>query len=230
MRAHGPPDRRSPRFRSRSRRRFPVAGRSASPQMRTAKPYTHTPPACSARWTHHAPACLRPPVHHTPCGFRTRSYVAPSPTPVFMECGRLSCSMVDHQDEPPTDVELVAAALRNPGSDAAVEELYRRRREPVLSYAYTCRRDPRSTEDPTSEAFARAVRDARSGCGPTVARRPYLLTVVRRTATTAPAVSASTITAASLLRRRTALLSRRRPGTRIGRAQVHLRQHVGVTH
>ncbi|WUM89310.1 hypothetical protein OG905_02000 [Streptomyces sp. NBC_00322] len=63
-----------------------------------------------------------------------------------------------------------------------MEELYRRHREPALSYAYTCFRDPRSTEDLTSEVFARAVREARSGCGPTVAWRPSLLTVVRRAA------------------------------------------------
>ncbi|MFF3459632.1 RNA polymerase sigma factor [Streptomyces sp. NPDC002730] len=151
------------------------------PWMRTAQPYT----ACT--WGLLGPvdasrtSVSQVPVHHTPGGFRTRSYVAPSPTPVFMECGRLGCSMVDHQDEPPTDAEPVPAALRNPGSAAVVEELYRRHREPVLSHAYTCRHDPRSTEDLTSEAF-RAVREARSGCGPTLARRPSLLTVVRRTA------------------------------------------------
>ncbi|WP_405594488.1 hypothetical protein OG741_02100 [Streptomyces sp. NBC_01410] len=193
--------------------------------------------------------------------------------------------MVDHQDEPPTDVELVAAALRNPGSDAAVEELYRRHREPVLSYAYTCRRDPRSTEDPTSEAFARAVRDARSGCGPTV--RPgcsrlrngaggeridhhsgiqrlhhnvvniavamgpcrttgegQLFRIDPLSGTSGdgscllraelravePARDAARHAHLPLLRRRTALLPRRRPGTRIGRTLVHLRQRVVVTH
>ncbi|NUK56911.1 sigma factor [Streptomyces lunaelactis] len=98
-----------------------------------------------------------------------------------MERGRLGCSMVDKQDEPSIGAELVAVS-RSPGSDATVEELHRQHREPVLSYAYTCCHDPQGAEDLTSEVFAHALRAARSGNSPTLAWRPYLLAVVRRTA------------------------------------------------
>lgn len=89
--------------------------------------------------------------------------------------------MVDDHHEPPSDAELTGF-LRNPGSGAWVEELYRRHRSAVLSYAYACCRDPRTAGDLTSEAFARALRNVQSGSGPKAAWRPYLLTVVRRTA------------------------------------------------
>lgn len=90
---------------------LPVAGRSASPGCgRHNRTRVHPrPPRPGGRLTHPR---VSGPRAHTPGGFRTRSYVAQSPTPVFMQCGRLGCSMVDHQDEPPTDAELVAAALR----------------------------------------------------------------------------------------------------------------------
>ena len=81
----------------------------------------------------------------TPWAASVPVLIAQSPTPVFMKCGRLSCSMVDHQDEPLTDAGLVAAAPKKPGSGAAVDELYQRHREPVLSYGYICCHGPRST-------------------------------------------------------------------------------------
>ncbi|WP_187284654.1 sigma-70 family RNA polymerase sigma factor [Streptomyces sp. uw30] len=90
--------------------------------------------------------------------------------------------MVDKQDETPTDAEAHAAASRSHESDITLAELRRRHRDQVLAYAYTCCRDPESADDLTSEAFARALSDARAGSAPTVAWRPYLLALVRRTA------------------------------------------------
>ncbi|MCX4582246.1 sigma-70 family RNA polymerase sigma factor [Streptomyces sp. NBC_01481] len=67
-------------------------------------------------------------------------------------------------------------------SDGPVEELYRRHRSAVLCYALACCRDRHTAEDLASEAFARTLQAVRSGGGPEAAWRPYLLTVVRRTA------------------------------------------------
>ncbi|MGD3106408.1 RNA polymerase sigma factor [Streptomyces sp. YGL11-2] len=89
--------------------------------------------------------------------------------------------MANDHDAPPSDAEL-AAALRNPDSDAALDELYRRHRSAVLSYASACCRDPHTAEDLAAEAFARTLQAVRSGKGPVSAWRPYLLTIVRRTA------------------------------------------------
>ncbi|AVZ73589.1 hypothetical protein SLUN_16830 [Streptomyces lunaelactis] len=89
--------------------------------------------------------------------------------------------MANDHDEPPSDAGLTDF-LRNPGSGASVEELYRRHRSAVLSYAYACCRDPLTAEDLTSDVFARALQAVRSGSGPKAAWRPYLLTIVRRTA------------------------------------------------
>ncbi|MFF3689757.1 sigma-70 family RNA polymerase sigma factor [Streptomyces sp. NPDC002187] len=80
-----------------------------------------------------------------------------------------------------SDAELIAE-IRELGSEASVEKLYRRHRSAVLSYARTCCRDPHTAEDLVSEAFARTLRAVRSGGGPEAAWRPYLLTVVRRVA------------------------------------------------
>ncbi|AVZ77020.1 hypothetical protein SLUN_37430 [Streptomyces lunaelactis] len=82
---------------------------------------------------------------------------------------------------PLTDAELTAA-VRELVSDAPVEEVYRRHRSAVLSYARTCCRDPHTAEDLVSEAFARTLQAVRAGGGPEAAWRPYLLTVVRRIA------------------------------------------------
>ncbi|MEV0375267.1 sigma-70 family RNA polymerase sigma factor [Streptomyces sp. NPDC050636] len=87
--------------------------------------------------------------------------------------------MPDHHEM--SDAELTAA-LRESESDAPVDELYRRHRSAVLSYARACCRDPHTAEDLASEAFARTLQAVRSGGGPQAAWRPYLLTVVRRTA------------------------------------------------
>ncbi|AVZ77025.1 sigma-70 family RNA polymerase sigma factor [Streptomyces lunaelactis] len=80
-----------------------------------------------------------------------------------------------------SDAELTAA-LRELASDAPVEELYRRHRTAVLSYARRCCRDPHTAEDLVSEAFARTLQAVRSGGGPEAAWLPYLRTVVRRIA------------------------------------------------
>ena len=89
--------------------------------------------------------------------------------------------MPDDLETSPSDAELTAA-VRELESDAPVDELYRRHRSAVLSYALACCRDRHTAEDLASEAFARTLQAIRSGSGPEAAWRPYLLTVVRRTA------------------------------------------------
>ncbi|MEU1433613.1 sigma-70 family RNA polymerase sigma factor [Streptomyces sp. NPDC005786] len=76
----------------------------------------------------------------------------------------------------------LAAAIRAGGDAGATAELYRRHAPAVLVYARTCCRDPHTAEDLASEAFARTVQTVLDGRGPVHAWRPYLLTVVRRTA------------------------------------------------
>lgn len=76
----------------------------------------------------------------------------------------------------------LAAAIRAGGDAGATAELYRRHAPAVLMYARTCCRDPHTAEDLVSEAFARTVQTVLDGRGPVHAWRPYLLTVVRRTA------------------------------------------------
>ncbi|WP_406146313.1 sigma-70 family RNA polymerase sigma factor [Streptomyces sp. NBC_01012] len=77
---------------------------------------------------------------------------------------------------------LLTAAIRDDGDAGATAELRRRHAPAVLMYARNFCRDPHTAEDLTSEAFARTVRAVRDGKGPAEAWRPYLLTVVRRTA------------------------------------------------
>jgi RNA polymerase sigma factor (sigma-70 family) len=85
-----------------------------------------------------------------------------------------------------SDAELArvirASGRHSDGADEALEELYRRHRLAVLTYARTCCRDGHTAEDLTSEAFARTLQAVRAGRGPESAWRPYLLSVVRRTA------------------------------------------------
>lgn len=76
----------------------------------------------------------------------------------------------------------LTAAIRAGGDAGATAELYRRHAPAVLMYARACCRDPHTAEDLASEAFARTVRTVLDGKGPVDAWRPYLLTVVRRTA------------------------------------------------
>ncbi|MFF2730305.1 sigma-70 family RNA polymerase sigma factor [Streptomyces sp. NPDC058008] len=78
---------------------------------------------------------------------------------------------------------LLTSAIRNGGDAVATEELYRRHAPAVLTYARSCCRDPHTAEDLVSEAFTRTVRAVRDGKGPADAWRPYLLAVVRHTAT-----------------------------------------------
>lgn len=89
--------------------------------------------------------------------------------------------MPNEQEIPLSDAELTAA-IRELQSDAPVDELYRRHRSAVFCYALACCRDRHTAEDLTSEAFVRTLQAVRSGSGPEAAWRPYLLTVVRRTA------------------------------------------------
>ncbi|MFF4352485.1 sigma-70 family RNA polymerase sigma factor [Streptomyces sp. NPDC001530] len=87
---------------------------------------------------------------------------------------------------PASDAELTravrASGLHSNSADQALEELYRRHRPSVLAYARTCCRDTHTAEDLASEAFARTLQAVRAGQGPEFAWRPYLLSVVRRTA------------------------------------------------
>ncbi|AOR30544.1 hypothetical protein BFF78_05285 [Streptomyces fodineus] len=87
---------------------------------------------------------------------------------------------------PASDAELTSA-IRASGrhSDSAadaLDELYRRHRPALLAYARTCCRDGHTAEDLASEAFTRTLQAVRAGRGPESAWRPYLLSVVRRTA------------------------------------------------
>ncbi|WP_405577715.1 sigma-70 family RNA polymerase sigma factor [Streptomyces sp. NBC_01092] len=87
---------------------------------------------------------------------------------------------------PASDAELtraIRASGRHSDSAAdAFEELYRRHHTAVLAYARTCCRDGHTAEDLASEAFARTLQAVQAGRGPEYAWRPYLLSVVRRTA------------------------------------------------
>lgn len=76
----------------------------------------------------------------------------------------------------------LTAAIRGGGDAGATAELYRRHAPAVLMYARSCCRDPHTAEDLASEVFARTVQAVLDGKGPVDAWRPYLLTVVRRTA------------------------------------------------
>ncbi|MDI3419965.1 sigma-70 family RNA polymerase sigma factor [Streptomyces luteolus] len=83
------------------------------------------------------------------------------------------------------DAELTARIRRGPpgAAEAALDELYRRHHEAVLSYARGCTRDAHTAEDLASEAFTRTLHAVRGGNGPTDAWRPYLMATVRRAAT-----------------------------------------------
>ncbi|MEV6683151.1 sigma-70 family RNA polymerase sigma factor [Streptomyces erythrochromogenes] len=78
--------------------------------------------------------------------------------------------------------EELAPMLRTGTAGAAMAELYARHNTAVLAYARTCCRDTHTAEDLTAEAFTRTMEAVRAGRGPTGPWRPYLLTVVRRTA------------------------------------------------
>ncbi|NLU73324.1 sigma-70 family RNA polymerase sigma factor [Streptomyces sp. HNM0575] len=76
---------------------------------------------------------------------------------------------------------LTEAADRS-DAPAVLDELLRRHRSAVFSYALACCRDTGAAEALTTEAFTRTVRTARSGESPVSAWRPHLLISVRRTA------------------------------------------------
>ncbi|WKV72893.1 sigma-70 family RNA polymerase sigma factor [Streptomyces sp. PCS3-D2] len=78
--------------------------------------------------------------------------------------------------------EELAESIRGGAEERAMAELYARHRSAVLAYARTCCRDAHTAEDLAAEAFAKTLEAVRSGGGPTGPWRPYLLTVVRRTA------------------------------------------------
>ncbi|HTW16707.1 MAG TPA: sigma-70 family RNA polymerase sigma factor [Nocardioides sp.] len=77
-----------------------------------------------------------------------------------------------------SDVDLLLEART--GDESAVEELYRRHRESALRFARSLT-DPVTAEDVVAEAFVKVLETIRSGGGPEVSFRPYLLTAVRNT-------------------------------------------------
>ncbi|MFI8280428.1 sigma-70 family RNA polymerase sigma factor [Streptomyces sp. NPDC085929] len=76
----------------------------------------------------------------------------------------------------------LTALIRNGTDQEPVRILYERHWRNVLHYARSCCRSPHTAEDLASEAFVRTLEAIRDGHGPSTAWRPYLLTVVRRTA------------------------------------------------
>ncbi|MCC0094831.1 sigma-70 family RNA polymerase sigma factor [Streptomyces flavotricini] len=86
----------------------------------------------------------------------------------------------------PSDGDLIrrlrAAYAAGDGDPAACERLYRRHRAAAFACARRCSRAPQDAEDLVSEAFIRTLQAVRSGAGPREVWRPYLLSVVRRTA------------------------------------------------
>ncbi|MEV0989511.1 sigma-70 family RNA polymerase sigma factor [Streptomyces sp. NPDC049949] len=86
----------------------------------------------------------------------------------------------------PSDGDLIrrlrAAYAAGDGDPAACELLYRRHRAAAFACARRCSRAPQDAEDLVSEAFIRTLQAVRSGAGPREVWRPYLLSVVRRTA------------------------------------------------
>ncbi|WP_413116488.1 RNA polymerase sigma factor [Streptomyces sp. CY1] len=96
----------------------------------------------------------------------------------------------EHTDRPVRPVpdqeltrQLVEGYRSGSSSPAAGDLLYRRHHAATLRYALTCCRDPHDAEDLASEAFFRTFQAVRAGGGPRGPWRPYLLTVVRHTAT-----------------------------------------------
>ncbi|MFE6081918.1 MULTISPECIES: sigma-70 family RNA polymerase sigma factor [Streptomyces] len=76
----------------------------------------------------------------------------------------------------------LTASVREGADQEAVRILYERHWRSVFHYARSCCRSAHTAEDLASEAFARTLEAVRDGNGPESAWRPYLLTVVRRTA------------------------------------------------
>ncbi|WP_299538840.1 sigma-70 family RNA polymerase sigma factor [uncultured Streptomyces sp.] len=76
----------------------------------------------------------------------------------------------------------LTGAVREAADDVALAELYERHGSAVQAYARMCCRDVHTAEDLASEAFVRTIQAVRAGGGPENSWRPYLLTVVRRTA------------------------------------------------
>ncbi|MFJ3173570.1 RNA polymerase sigma factor [Streptomyces roseus] len=86
----------------------------------------------------------------------------------------------------PSDGDLVrrlrAAYAAGDDDPAVCECLYRRHSAAAFACARRCSRSPQDAEDLVSEAFVRTLQAVRSGAGPQEEWRPYLLSVVRRTA------------------------------------------------
>ncbi|MFD3418851.1 RNA polymerase sigma factor [Streptomyces decoyicus] len=82
----------------------------------------------------------------------------------------------------PSDEQLTAPLRAGLPGGEEIAELYRRHRAAVRAYAGACCRDPHTAEDLTSEAFTLTLAAVRRGAGPVGPWRPYLFTVVRRTA------------------------------------------------
>ncbi|MFD7838245.1 RNA polymerase sigma factor [Streptomyces sp. NPDC059761] len=91
----------------------------------------------------------------------------------------------DSGPEPPDGAlirRLRAAYAAGDGDPAVCEILYRRHSAAAFACARRCSRSPQDAEDLVSEAFIRTLQAVRSGAGPRDDWRPYLLSVVRRTA------------------------------------------------
>ncbi|MFK0235481.1 RNA polymerase sigma factor [Streptomyces vinaceus] len=101
-----------------------------------------------------------------------------------------------------TDGHLVrrlrAAYAAGDGDRAVCELLYRRHRAAALACARRCSRSPQDAEDLVSEAFIRTLQAVRSGAGPREDWRPYLLSVVRRTAVEWRACAVRTVLTADI--------------------------------
>lgn len=76
-----------------------------------------------------------------------------------------------------SDIELIVAS--RDGDNTAYDELYRRHHDAASRAARALSRSRADADDIVAEAFTRVLRALRSGRGPDVAFRPYLLTTVR---------------------------------------------------
>ncbi|WP_051696572.1 RNA polymerase sigma factor [Streptomyces sp. NRRL S-244] len=93
---------------------------------------------------------------------------------------------------------LRAAYAAGDGDPAVCELLYRRHSAAAFACARRCSRSPQDAEDLVSEAFIRTLQAVRSGAGPRDEWRPYLLSVVRRTAVEWRACAGRTVLTADI--------------------------------
>nr|PPQ62016.1 hypothetical protein C5F59_39235 [Streptomyces sp. QL37] len=101
---------------------------------------------------------------------------APGP---WLDGGRGETNATSHKKWPDP---ALTRAVREAAGDVAPAELYGRHGAAVQAYARMCCRDVRTAEDLASEAFVRTIQAVRAGGRPEASWRPYLLAVIRRTA------------------------------------------------